>query len=95
MPTTNKSPVIKVRAAKAEDAAAIAAVAKASYAAWPVASIANERNYAMQIAAFPTGQLVAVAAGEIIGYATSLIVQLDDDSPWYNHAEITGGGTFR
>ncbi len=95
MPTPSKSLAIKVRAAKAEDAAAIAAVAKASYAAWPVASIANERNYALQIAAFPTGQLVAVIAGEIIGYATSLIVQLDDDSPWYNHAEITGGGTFR
>ncbi len=94
MPTPNKSPAIKVRAAKAEDAATIAAVAKAAYAAWPASSIANERNYLLQIAAFPSGQLVAVAADQVIGYATSLIVQLDDDSPWYNHAEITGYGTF-
>lgn len=95
MPTSGKTSPIKVRTAKAEDAAAIAAVAKTTYAAWPATSIANERNYALQIAAFPSGQLVAVANGQIIGYATSLIVQIDDDSPWYNHAEITGNGTFR
>lgn len=95
MPSTSKPNQIRVRAAKPEDAAAMAAVAKAAYAAWPASAIANERNYALQIAAFPSGQLVAVVAGQVIGYATSLIVQLDDDSPWHNHAEITGYGTFR
>ena len=85
---------IKVRAAKPDDAAAMAAVAKAAYAAWPASTIANERNYSLQIAAFPTGQLVAVLDNQVIGYATSLIVQLDDDSPWHNHAEMTGYGTF-
>src|SRR5690606_38131924 len=32
--------------------------------------------------------------GAIAGYATSLIVQLDDDAHWYTYEEITGGGTF-
>lgn len=85
---------IKVRVAKAEDAPEMAALARAAYAEWPAANIANERNYALQIAAFPGGQFVAIADGRIVGYATSLIVQIDDDSPWYNHAEMTGFGTF-
>jgi len=48
----------------------------------------------MQIKAFPEGQFVAVAGKSIVGYATSLIVKLDDTSPWYSYGEITGGGTF-
>ena len=48
----------------------------------------------MQFAAFPEGQFLAEADGEVIGYATSLIVQLDDDAHSYTYEEITGGGTF-
>ncbi len=48
----------------------------------------------MQINAFPEGQLVALVGKDIVGYATSLIVQLDDDSPWHSYSEITGEGTF-
>ena len=44
--------------------------------------------------ALADGQLVATLGDEIVGYATSLIVQLDDESPWYSYNEITGGGTF-
>ena len=43
---------------------------------------------------FPEGQFLAEANGDVIGYATSLIVQLDDDAHWYTYEEITGGGTF-
>jgi hypothetical protein len=48
----------------------------------------------MQYAAFPEGQYLAEADGQVVGYATSLIVQLDDDAHWYTYEEITGGGTF-
>jgi predicted amidohydrolase/GNAT superfamily N-acetyltransferase len=89
-----KRDVVKVRVARSEDAAAMAAVARAAYAAWPAANIANERNFALQISAFPNGQFVAVSGALVVGYATSLIVQIDDHSPWYNHAEMTGFGTF-
>lgn len=85
---------IRVRVAKPDDAAAMAAVAGAADAAWPAANIANERNYALQIAAFPGGQFVAVSGKTVIGYASSLIAQIDHDSPWHNHAEMTGFGTF-
>ncbi|HET8940797.1 MAG TPA: bifunctional GNAT family N-acetyltransferase/carbon-nitrogen hydrolase family protein [Rudaea sp.] len=90
----SNKPQIKIRPARLEDASAMAEVAIAAYAAWPATNIADKRNYALQIAAFPSGQFLAVADGQIVGFATSLIVQLDDDSPWYNHAELTGYGTF-
>jgi predicted amidohydrolase/ribosomal protein S18 acetylase RimI-like enzyme len=90
----DKGERVKVRTAKLEDIPGIACVARAAYSAWPSANIATEREYHLQLTAFPTGQLVAVLGKKIVGYATSLIVQLDDESPWYNHAEITGYGTF-
>ena len=85
---------IQVRQATRKDAAAIAAVARAAYSAWPAHTLANERNYTLQIKAFPDGQFVAVADGKVVGYCSSVIVNLPDDSPWYAHAEITGYGTF-
>jgi predicted amidohydrolase/GNAT superfamily N-acetyltransferase len=48
----------------------------------------------MQFAAFPEGQYLAEVDGLVAGYATALIVQLDDESHWYTYEEITGGGTF-
>ncbi len=48
----------------------------------------------MQFAAFPQGQILAELDGVVIVYATSLIVRLDDDSPWYSYSEVTGVGTF-
>jgi predicted amidohydrolase/GNAT superfamily N-acetyltransferase len=54
----------------------------------------TERFYEMQYAAFPEGQILAEADGKIVGYATSIIVQLDDNAHTYTYEEITGGGTF-
>ena len=72
----------------------IVACHRAAYPEYPESAYYNERFYEMQFAAFPEGQFLAEADGEIIGYATSLIVQLDDDAHWYTYEEITGGGTF-
>ena len=47
----------------------------------------------MQFAAFPQGQFVAVCGNRIVGYATSLIVNIDDEF-WYDVDELTGAGTF-
>ena len=85
---------ITVRAATDADIPAIMAVAKAAYSKWPAGSLANERNYVMQLNAFPAGQFAAISGDDVVGYASSLIVQLDEDSPWYNYAEITGYGSF-
>lgn len=54
----------------------------------------DERMYSLQLAAFPQGQLLAEYDGKVIGYATSIIVQLDESVNWYRYDEITGGGTF-
>jgi len=69
-------------------------VAHGAYASRPPSDLDDARNYSLQIGAFPAGQLVAVAGNRVVGYATCLIVQMDEDSPWYSHAEITGYGSF-
>lgn len=56
--------------------------------------LCDQRQLRMQLEAFPQGQLVAVRGDELVGYAMSLIVQLDDASPWYDYAEVTGNGSF-
>ncbi len=83
-----------IRNAILADVPGIVEVAGKAYSNWSVRQLANERNYQMQITAFPEGQFVAVKADKVIGYCSSLIVYLDDDSPWYAHGEITGFGSF-
>jgi GNAT superfamily N-acetyltransferase len=85
---------VSVRNATVNDIPGIINVGKAAYAQWPSHSLANARNYELQIAAFPEGQFVAVCDGIVVGYCACLIVHLDADSPWYAHGEITGYGTF-
>jgi len=85
---------IQVRNATSQDIPGIINVAKKAYASWPTHTLATERNYQMQIDTFPSGQFVAVAGDLVVGYCSSLIVWLDDDSPWYAHGEITGWGSF-
>ena len=85
---------VRVRRARLEDVAALCATQRAAYASFPESGVCDERQIRLQLEAFPEGQLVVVDGKTIVGYATSLIVLLDDDSPWYSYAEITGGGTF-
>ncbi|GJL83478.1 MAG: hydrolase [marine bacterium B5-7] len=92
--TPPREGAIKVRRARPNDVAELYAVERAAYSAFPPEGLCDERQLDMQITAFPEGQLVVVAGKRIVGYATSLIVALDDDSPWYSYNEITGYGTF-
>lgn len=84
----------RIRAAKPSDAAGMAALTRIVYPNWDDESALDERKYTMQIDAFQQGQYVALANGHLVGFASSLIVQLDDSSPWYNHEEMTGDSTF-
>lgn len=81
---------LKVRAAQPQDLAAIYLCQTLAYAGMPKEDLCSERLLAMQLAAFPEGILLAEAGGDVVGYATCLIVQLDHDSPWYSYNEITG-----
>ncbi len=89
-----RSPAIKVRRAVQADVAAIFAVQKAAYLGHAENRLCTERNFQMQIDAFPEGQAVATVGGVIVGYAMSLIVHLDDDSPWHSYHENTAAGSF-
>ena len=93
-PKVKRAPKTKVRIWMKEDIPRIVACHRAAYPEYPENAYYNERFYEMQLLAFPEGQFLAEANGEVIGYATSLIVQLDDDAHWYTYEEITGGGTF-
>ncbi len=85
---------MQVRRARPEDIPAIHACQQAAYASFPQSGLCDERMLRMQLEAFPDGQLVALVGDRIVGYATSLIVILDEESPWYSYGEITGNGTF-
>ncbi len=89
-----KSMNVKVRRWKAEDVPSIMEVQKAAYSSFSRETLCDERNYRMQLDAFPEGQILAEVDGKVVGYATSLILLLDDDSPWYSYSEITGLATF-
>lgn len=76
-----------------EDIPAIIECSRATYHDYPEEYIYTERQYEMQFAAFPQGQVVALCGDKIIGYATCLIVSIDDEF-WYDVDELTGAGTF-
>ncbi|MBF0468767.1 MAG: GNAT family N-acetyltransferase [Desulfamplus sp.] len=76
-----------------EDIPAIIECSRATYHDYPPEYIYTQRQYEMQFTAFPQGQFVAVCGDKIIGYATCLIVSIDDGF-WYDVDELTGAGTF-
>lgn len=89
----DKGKKVKVRRWRPEDIPAIVACHAAAYSEYSPDMLYGERHYQMQLAAFPEGQFLAEVDGQVVGYATSLIVQLDDEAEWYTYQEITGAGT--
>lgn len=84
----------KVRRWTQDDIPQIIECHKAAYPDYPEGSHYGERIHEMQFAAFPEGQFLVEADGKVIGYATSIIVQLEESDYWYTWNEITGSGTF-
>lgn len=100
-PTTQSStasrprrPRVRARTWTAEDIPAVIECHRAAYPEYPEEAYYTQRFYEMQFAAFPEGQVLAEIEGKVVGYATSIIVQLDDNTHAYNYEEITGAGTF-
>ena len=85
---------IKVRRWKKSDIPALLACQTAAYPQLADESMNDKRKLELQLEIFPDGQFLAECDGKVVGYCTSLIVQLDEDSPWYSYNEITGVGTF-
>jgi predicted amidohydrolase len=84
---------ITTRRWRIEDIPEIIECSRAVYHDYPPEYIFSKRHYEMQFSAFPQGQFVAVCGERIIGYATSMIVSIDDEF-WYDVDELTGAGTF-
>lgn len=76
-----------------EDIPGIIVCSRRAYSDYTEEYIFTPRHYEMQFTAFPAGQFVAIVDGKVAGYATSVIVNIEDDF-WYNVDEITGAGTF-
>ena len=87
---------VVVRNWTTEDIPKIIACHVAAYPDYAAEEVFDERLHELQLAAFPEGQFLAEIGGEVVGYATSLIVQLDDlgEKHVYTYAEITGSYTF-
>jgi len=85
---------LKIRPAVSDDIPAVYRCQRLAYSGLADEALCDERLLHLQQTAFPAGFLVAEFEGEIVGYTTSLIVQLDSESPWYSYEEITGGGAF-
>ncbi|MDA0711712.1 MAG: GNAT family N-acetyltransferase [bacterium] len=90
----SRSGRVTIRRARLEDIPQIIACSQSAYADYPPNEIYDEGLYEMQIKAFPDGQFVALSGSRVVGYATSLIVSLDEDEYGYSVDEISGSGTF-
>jgi len=85
------SGTVRVRSARLEDFAAIRALQRASSAGipgWTLKQFESHRN------AFAEGQLLALADGEVVGAASSLVVQWDDYALDHTRKSVTGEGFF-
>src|SRR5690606_3804087 len=85
---------VKVRRWTKEDIPSIVECQSAAYPDYSEGGMYDLRTYEMQFAAFPEGQFLAEIDGQVVGYATSLIVQLDEGPHTYEYDELTGSGTF-
>ncbi|MGZ5062844.1 MAG: hypothetical protein ACXWAU_13270, partial [Usitatibacter sp.] len=82
---------MRVRPARLEDFAAIRALQRFTHRdipAWTLKQFESHRT------AFPEGQLVAVADGEVVGAASCLVVRWDDYALAHTWKTITGDGYF-
>ncbi|MCB1733516.1 MAG: hypothetical protein KDI21_23790, partial [Halieaceae bacterium] len=78
LPATDKRAAIKVRRWKKTDIPSIVECQRAAYPDYADGGLYDARIYELQLAAFPEGQFLAEQGGRVIGYATSLLLQLDD-----------------
>jgi predicted amidohydrolase len=82
----------KVRKWKKEDIDEIVKCHKKIYTDF--SSHFGKRIFTLQYKHFPEGQFLIEVDKKVVGYACSIIVQLDSDDATYTYDEITGRGSF-
>lgn len=90
----NVSAKYRVRRWKPEDIPRVVACQRAAYPDYPDSGQYDARLYELQLQAFPEGQFLVEYGGDVVGYATSLIVELEGLPHLYEYDELTGSGTF-
>ncbi len=88
-------PQVTIRQTTAEDVPGILECQRAAYPDFEPADLLMEEHFLSHLDVFPEGQIVAIVDGKVAGYSSSLIVRLDDDSPWHSYNDITDSGTFQ
>lgn len=89
-----KSPKVRVRRWTSEDLPGIVACQRAAWSEYPDDEQYRVRHFELALAAFPDGQVLAEVDGEIVGYATSVVVDITAGLERYSYDELTGSGTF-
>lgn len=85
------SGMVRVRAARLEDYAAIRALQRQDHPDMPESTF---KQYESQCKAFPEGQLAAVVDGEVVGAASCLVVKWEDHELSHTWKGVTGDGHF-
>ena len=94
MSEKNSKQKVKIRRWKPADIEPLVSCYKRCYPEFEANPLADARHYRLELAAFPEGQFLAEVSGEVVGYASSLIVQLDEESVNLTYDEITGSNSF-
>lgn len=84
----------KVRRWKKRDIPELVRVHEKIYSDFPQNALYDQRIFEHQYRQFPEGQFLVELDNQIVGYACSIIVQLDDSADYYTYSEITGSGSF-
>ena len=90
-PAPSAGEALRVRTLRQADFAALRALRKASrpgVTPWTLQQVESQHH------AFPEGQLVAEAGGVLVGAASTLVVQWDDEMVRHTWREVTGDGQF-
>lgn len=83
---------VKVRRWKESDIPEIIKCHKQIYTDYNL--VFGKRLFDLQFKKFPEGQILIEVDKKIVGYACSIIVQMDSDEATYTYDEITGSGSF-
>ena len=88
------TPKVRIRRWRKKDIPAIVECQKAAWPEYEDASQYDSRQFELAFGAFPEGQVLAEVDGVIVGYATSVIVEMSASLDHYSFDELTGSGTF-
>lgn len=89
-----KSTKVRVRRWTSADLPQVIECQRAAWPEYPDDEQYGLRHFQLAFDSFPDGQVLAEVDGQIVGYATSVIVDISASLDRYSYNELTGSGTF-